>query len=98
MAETNFFGHRDKRGSEPLTRVKRQGCSCRVVAKNVAAGQSGASEVVQGWMNSPGHRHNIKNCKLTETGVVMIYQANDRPLNGESRPYHYYWVQVFAAP
>jgi len=40
-------------------------------AENVARGQISAKEVVNGWLNSPGHRKNIEgNYNLTGIGVV----------------------------
>ena len=50
-----------------------------LVAENVASGQMSAREVVDGWLNSPGHRRNIEgNFKLTGIGLArggngMIY-------------------------
>ena len=47
-----------------------------------------------GWMNSAGHRANILNCNLEETGVGYIYLQYDT--GGVN--YHHYWTQVFATP
>jgi len=42
----------------------------RAAAENVACGQLSAKEVVEGWINSPGHRKNIEgNYTLTGIGV-----------------------------
>lgn len=38
-------------------------------AENIARGQRTAREVVDGWMNSEGHRRNIVNCDLQAIGV-----------------------------
>ena len=51
----------------------------RVMAENVASGQMSASEVVDGWLHSPGHRRNIEgDFRLTGIGLArgsrgMIY-------------------------
>jgi uncharacterized protein YkwD len=51
----------------------------RLAAENVASGQMSAREVVDGWLNSPGHRRNIEgDFKLTGIGLAqgrrgMIY-------------------------
>jgi hypothetical protein len=37
-------------------------------------------------------------CRMKETGIAVVYQADDRPIRGNSAPLRYYWVQVFAAP
>ena len=57
-------------------------------AENVAYGQRTPAEVVNGWMQSSGHRANIMNGNLTELGVGYARDGNDRP----------YWVQVFGRP
>jgi uncharacterized protein YkwD len=39
------------------------------LAENVAQGYPNAEAVVQGWMTSSGHRHNILNADVVETGI-----------------------------
>lgn len=98
MAEQNFFGHSGKDGSRFSSRIKGQGYSYRTAAENIAAGQKSAAQVVSSWLKSAGHRRNILNCRMTETGVAVVYQADDRPIRGNPAPLRYYWVQVFATP
>ncbi len=98
MAEQNFFGHAGKDGSRLSARIKRQGYSYRTAAENIAAGQKSAGQVVKSWLGSSGHRRNIMDCRMQETGIAVVYQAEDRPIQGNSAPLRYYWVQVFAAP
>jgi uncharacterized protein YkwD len=98
MAEQNFFGHAGKDGSRMSSRIQRQGYSFRTAAENIAAGQKSAGEVVRSWLQSSGHRRNILNCRMEETGIALVYQANDRPIRGNRAPLRYYWVQVFADP
>ena len=45
-----------------------------MIAENIALGYSDAESVVEGWMESPGHRRNILNREVTEigTGVVSV--------------------------
>lgn len=98
MATKNFFGHANTDGSKFSKRVKRQGYKYRMVAENIAAGQATARQAANSWLSSAGHRRNILNCKLKDTGIAVAYQADDKPIMGNSKPYYYYWVQVFAAP
>lgn len=98
MAEQNFFGHAGKDGSRMSSRIKRQGYSFRTAAENIAAGQKSAGEVVRSWLQSAGHRRNILNCRMEETGIAVVYQADDRPIRGNRSALRYYWVQVFADP
>jgi uncharacterized protein YkwD len=57
-------------------------------AENVAQGQRTAAEVVNGWMQSAGHRANIMNPTYTEMGAGYARDPGGRP----------YWVQVFGKP
>ncbi|MBL9049565.1 MAG: CAP domain-containing protein [Tabrizicola sp.] len=98
MAEQNFFGHSGRDGSRISSRIRGQGYDFRSAAENIAAGQKSANAVVQSWMQSAGHRRNILNCRMTETGIAVVYQADDKPIGGSRYPLRYYWVQVFAAP
>jgi uncharacterized protein YkwD len=95
MAEDDFFGHRDKSGKGFPARIRAQGYPLSLAAENIAAGQKTAEKVVQSWINSPGHRKNILNCRFRETGIAMVYQPDDKPLKGQSMGLRYYWVQVF---
>lgn len=55
------------------------------VAENVAYGSNTAKEVVDGWLNSPGHKKNIEgNYKLTGIGVARDQQSR------------LYFTQIFA--
>ncbi len=56
-------------------------------AENVAAGYLSAKQVVDGWLNSPGHKKNIEgDYKLTGIGVVT---------DGEGR---LFFTQIFLRP
>jgi uncharacterized protein YkwD len=98
MAEQNFFGHSGRDGSRFPARLQRQGYAYRTAAENIAAGQTSAGAVVKSWLQSAGHRRNILNCRMVDTGIAVVYQADDKPLRGSRYPLRYYWVQVFAAP
>lgn len=95
MAEKDFFGHKDKNGRGFTSRIRSQGYRYGLVAENIAAGQTTAAQAVQAWLDSPGHRRNIMNCRFRDTGIAMVYQPDDRPLRGHSMGLRYYWVQVF---
>ncbi|MDZ4779172.1 MAG: CAP domain-containing protein [Planctomycetia bacterium] len=55
------------------------------VAENIAMGQHTAPQVLNDWMNSPGHRANILNASYTKIGV-SAYQTNSGTV---------YWCQQF---
>lgn len=90
MASRNYFSHIAKDGSDPTERVVRAGYRYRVVAENIAAGQSEPREVIAGWLASPGHCANLMNPKVTEIGVGT---HTDRESD-----FVVYWTQIFAVP
>lgn len=92
MAVQDFFDHTGKDGSSPGTRINATGYQYSSYAENVAAGSSTPEQVVQGWMNSSGHRTNILNPNLKEIGIGYYFLANDTG----SVNYNHYWTQVFA--
>jgi uncharacterized protein YkwD len=69
MANRGYFSHTGPDGSTMQSRVEAQGYSWSRLAENIAAGDRTPESVVDGWMNSSGHRANIENCALTEIGV-----------------------------
>ncbi|MCP3804428.1 CAP domain-containing protein [Allokutzneria sp. A3M-2-11 16] len=89
MARHNYFSHTGKDGSNPGHRIARAGYQARSWAENIAAGYRDAETTVREWMNSPGHRRNILNCKLRELGVGYVSQSGTR--------YTRYWTQNFGS-
>ena len=88
MAARRFFAHECPSGTQAWDRAVAAGYSYSRVAENIAAGQRSPAEVVEGWMNSPGHRANILTPELTQIGVGYV-------TGGE---YGTYWTQVFGTP
>jgi uncharacterized protein YkwD len=91
MATLDFFGHEGKDGSSAGDRVSKAGYDWRTVAENIAAGQKTPKEVVDAWINSPGHRENILNPTVKEIGVGYFFLANDTGTTN----YNSYWTQKF---
>jgi len=94
MAFNDFFSHTSSDGRSPWDRIRETGYSFSSAAENIAAGYSSANSAVAAWMNSSGHRANILNCRLKETGVGYYYLQND---TGQVN-YRTYWTQTFANP
>jgi uncharacterized protein YkwD len=102
MALNDFVGHTGSDGSSVGQRLTRAGYDWRMVAENIAAGQSTPEAVVDSWMGSSSHRANILNCALRDIGVGYYYQpddqANVRLSNGQtSGPFRHYWTQDFGS-
>jgi len=94
MAEHDFFSHTGSDGSSPWDRMARAGYTYSAAAENLAAGYTAPEQVVSGWLGSAGHRANMLNCALQETGVGYVYAENDP---GQVT-YHYYWTAMFGTP
>ncbi|MFI8824680.1 sigma-70 family RNA polymerase sigma factor [Streptomyces sp. NPDC053431] len=85
MAARDFFDHTNPDGDGPGERVTAAGYRWSTYGENIAKGQRTPAEVMESWMNSPGHRANILNCDFREIGIG-IHTAGGP-----------YWTQVFGA-
>jgi uncharacterized protein YkwD len=83
MAVNDYFDHTSQDGRTPTDRANDQGYEGGV-GENIAYGYPDAEAVMEGWMNSEGHRANILNCGYDAIGIG----AYDR--DGTI-----YWVQMF---
>lgn len=50
----------------------------RILAENLAWGQTTPRQVFRDWVASPGHRANLDNCRLRDVGIAVVI-ANGRP-------------------
>ena len=88
MVERTFFDHVNPDGKSPSDRAQAAGFPSGV-GENIAVGYTDAEAVMNGWMNSSGHRANILNCDYTVIGIG--YAAGTvLPEYGPGA-----WVQVF---
>ena len=92
MALNDFVSHTGSDGCSPADRIEAAGYQWLVWAENIASGYSTPEDVVAGWMESTGHRENILNCDLEDTGVGYYYLSDDPG----DEVWHHYWTQVFA--
>jgi uncharacterized protein YkwD len=90
MAMHDYFQHEDLAGNSPADRVRAVGYRERLVGENIAYGPESVEEVVQGWLDSPGHCENIMDPRFAEMGIA--YAA------GRSARRGLFWVQVLAEP
>lgn len=84
MADHENMSHTGSDGSSMSDRLARVGYTFRSAGENVAYGYSTPESVMDGWMNSSGHRANILNCGFKEIGI------------GLAQPGHY-WTQDFGS-
>ncbi len=96
MARTSRYGHKAD-GKTPADRARQFGYDHCIVAENIAYDFNSegfstaelARGFVEGWKHSPGHRRNMLDADVVETGVAVA-QGRD---NG-----YFFAVQMFARP
>lgn len=76
MLGSNYFDHNSPTYGSPFDMMRAYGINYRTAGENIAKGQRTPSEVVNAWMNSPGHRANILNSNFTHIGVGYVEQGN----------------------
>lgn len=79
------FSHTRPNGSSFSTALTEAGVSYTASGENIAYGQNSAQAVMEGWMNSSGHRANILNQNFTSIGIGHAQDSNGVD----------YWTQLF---
>jgi len=89
MGQRDKIGH--QLGAALPKRVTTAGYHWGYVAENLAASFSSLDDAMQGWKDSPGHRHNLLSPYATEIGVAAVAT----PPGSDHRNY---WALILAAP
>lgn len=82
MKDNGYFSHTSPVYGSPFQMIKNFGITFKSAGENIAKGYSTPQAVVNGWMNSSGHRANILNASFTHIGVGYVAGGN-------------YWTQMF---
>ncbi len=82
MHDKKYFSHTSPTYGSPFAMMKNFGITYRAAGENIAMGYRTPKDVVNGWMNSPGHRANILNASYTQIGVGYVASGS-------------YWTQMF---
>lgn len=82
-----WFAHERPDGRSCFTALDECNVSYYTAGENIAAGYATPETVVEGWMNSEGHRANILNPDFGTLGVGYYKSDNSQ--------YRYYWTQMF---
>ena len=82
MKDNNYFSHTSPTYGSPFQMMKSFGITYKTAGENIARGYKTPEAVVNGWMNSSGHRANILNSSFTRIGVGYV-------------PNGHYWTQMF---
>ena len=82
MHDKKYFSHTSPTYGSPFDMIKSFNITYRSAGENIAQGYKTPQAVMNGWMNSSGHRANILNASYTEIGVGYVADGN-------------YWTQMF---
>ena len=82
MVDNRYFAHNSPTYGTPFEMMRAFGLSFRTAGENIASGYATPQKVVDGWMNSSGHRANILNASYKQIGVGYVAKGN-------------YWTQMF---
>ena len=82
MRDNGYFSHNSPTYGTPFQMLSAFGLSYRTAGENIAKGYASPQAVVNGWMNSSGHRANILNASYTQIGVGYVAAGH-------------YWTQMF---
>lgn len=88
MINKNYFAHQSPTYGSPFDMMETFGIRFSSAGENIAKGQQSASQVMNAWMNSPGHRSNILSSSYSEIGVGLATSKNGTK----------YWTQMFIRP
>ncbi len=88
MIDNNYFSHYSPVYGSPFKMLESYGLKFSSAAENIAYGQRSAQDVMNAWMNSPGHRANILSRNVTELGVGVAKKSNGT----------LYFTQMFLKP
>lgn len=82
MKDKKYFSHTSPTYGSPFDMMKSFGITYKSAGENIAMGYKTPEAVVNGWMNSAGHRANILSSSFKEIGVGYVASGN-------------YWTQMF---
>ena len=84
MHDKGYFDHTSPTYGSMEDMLGKAGVRWGAIGENIAMGQRTPQQVVDAWMNSPGHRANILNAAYQQIGVGYCAQGN-------------IWTQMFMA-
>lgn len=85
MIDKQYFAHQSPTYGSPFNMMESFGIRFSAGGENIAYGQKTPQDVMNSWMNSPGHRSNILNPTYNQIGVGVAKASNGT----------FYWTQMF---
>lgn len=90
MARNDYFSHDSQDGRTFSQRITDAGYDWSAAGENIAAGQADVAQVVNAWLDSPGHCANIMSDAFSEVGVACVADPQST--------YTHYWAMSLAWP
>jgi uncharacterized protein YkwD len=84
MEEESYWNHESPEGLSPFTWVREREYEYLTVGENLATGFETAKVLMEGWMESPGHRANIMSPDFQDCGIAVIDGSTRGPAVGKS--------------
>lgn len=73
MLEKQYFAHVSPTGEEASDLAQEVGYAYKVIAENIGKGNFlNNQKIIDGWMQSPGHRENILSSEVREMGAAVL--------------------------
>jgi uncharacterized protein YkwD len=73
MLEKQYFAHISPTGEQASDLAQRVGYPYKIITENIASGMFLTNQkIIDGWMQSPGHRQNILSPEVREIGVSVM--------------------------
>ena len=84
MEDNNYWAHTSPDGRSPFEWLMPRGYDFWFAGENLAAGFETAEILVDGWMESQGHRDNIMSAIYQDCGIAIIEGAITKKSPGKS--------------
>jgi uncharacterized protein YkwD len=84
MEDLEYWAHDAPDGRTPFVWLKSRGYEYQFAGENLATGFETTEVLLQGWMESPGHRANILSGDYDDVGIAVIDGSTTRRATGKS--------------
>jgi uncharacterized protein YkwD len=84
MEDQAYWAHESPDGRSPFTWLEPNGYTFHYAGENLATGFDTTELLVEGWMESPGHRANILSPHFEDCGIAIIDGLTMRRSAGKS--------------
>jgi uncharacterized protein YkwD len=84
MEDQGYWAHESPDGRSPFVWLPVHGYEIHFAGENLANGFETTEVLVEGWMESPGHRANILSPNFEDCGIAIIDGMTMRRGNGKS--------------